>query len=68
MTAKSRPFRKDDRVVFTVQRGEHNMLAGRPGIVEGHRGPHILVRCTEEGTIFNGEVYQTPRKNVRHAP
>jgi hypothetical protein len=64
MNTKS--FRKGNTVKFVVKRGEHNMLAGRPGVVVGHRGKSILVRCTEQGTIFNGEVYTTPRANLRH--
>lgn len=61
-----KPFRKGQNVVFTVPRSEHNLLAGRPGIVEGRNGPHIVVRCTEAGTIFSGARYSTPRKNLRH--
>ena len=62
-----KPFRKGDKVRFKVARGEHNMLAGRPGVVEGRHGRYIVVRCTEEGTIFNGGKVLTPRANLRHA-
>jgi hypothetical protein len=61
------PFRKGNKVRFRVARGEHNMLAGRPGVVEGRQGRYIVVRCTEEGTVFNGETVLTPRANLRHA-
>jgi len=57
--------RKGTPVVFAVQRGEHNMLAGRPGIVEGRRGKKIVVRCTEAGTIFSGQTYVTPKANLK---
>jgi hypothetical protein len=57
--------RKGTPVVFAVKRGEHNMLAGRPGIVEGRKGKKLIVRCTEPGTIFSGQRYVTPRANVK---
>ena len=38
-------FRKGDKVEFRVRRGEHNLLAGRPGEVVGRRGRHLVVRC-----------------------
>jgi len=62
-----RPFCKGNKVRFRVARGEHNMLAGRPGVVEGRHGRYIVVRCTEEGTVFNGERVLTPRANLCHA-
>lgn len=63
---KTTRFRKGDAVTFTVKHGEHNMLAGRPAVVVGHRGKLIVARCTEEGTIFNGQMYATPRTNLKH--
>ena len=65
--ATRRPFRKGDNVVFCVRPGEHNLLATRPGIVEGRHGRYIVVRCTEEGTMFKGGQYLTPRVNLKHA-
>jgi hypothetical protein len=38
-------------VEFRVRRGEHNLLAGRPGEVTGRRGRYVVVRCTEAGTV-----------------
>ena len=58
-------FTKGDKVEFFVRRGEHNMLAGRPGEVVGRRGRHIVVRCTEVGTVFCGQEYLTPETNLR---
>ena len=63
---KYKPFRKGDLVHFAVKRGEHNILAGRPGVVEGRQGRYIVVRCTEEGTMFHNAVYCGPRANLRH--
>ena len=65
MIATAKFPRKGTPVVFAVKRGEHNMLAGRPGIVEGRRGQKLIVRCTEAGTIFSGQTYVTPRANVK---
>jgi ribosomal protein L21E len=61
-------FSKGDKVSFCVQRGEHNMLAGRPGEVVGRRGRYIVVRCTEVGTAFRGQEYLTPKANLRKSP
>jgi hypothetical protein len=57
--------RKGTPVIFAVRRGEHNMLAGRPGIVEGRRGKKVIVRCTEAGTTFSGQTYLTPKTNLK---
>jgi hypothetical protein len=56
---------KGDKVRFCVRRGEHNLLAGRPGEVVGRRGQHLVVRCTEEGTASNGQQYLVPETNLR---
>ena len=61
-------FSKGDKVEFRVRRGEHNMLAGRPGEVVGRRGRHVVVRCTEVGTIFSGQEYLVPKANLRKSP
>ena len=61
-----KPFKKDDKVRFRVIRGEHNMLAGRPGVVEGRHGRYIVVRCTEVATVFNGGRFLTPKRNLCH--
>jgi hypothetical protein len=65
MIATAKFPRKGTPVIFAVQRGEHNMLAGRPGIVEGRRGKKITVRCTEAATIFSGQTYVTPKANLK---
>jgi hypothetical protein len=65
MIATAKYPRKGTPVIFSVKRGEHNMLAGRPGIVEGRRGKKIIVRCTEAGTIFGGQTYLTPKANLK---
>ena len=56
---------KGDKVRFHVRRGEHNMLAGRPGEVVGRRGRYVVVRCTEVGTVFCGQEYLVPEANLR---
>ena len=48
-----------------MQRGQHNMLAGRPGVIVGTKRSGLVVRCTEVGTLFCGQEYLTPRVNVR---
>lgn len=65
---KRQPFNKGAIVVFhvDVRRGEHNMLVGRQGVVEGRHGSRILVRCTEQGTVYQGSLWATPGKNLRH--
>ena len=60
-------FRKGDKVKFCVRRGEHNLLAGRPGEVVGRRGRHLVVRCTETGTVFSEQEYLVPETNLRKA-
>jgi len=50
-------------VLFMVQSGEHSMLAGRPGVVVGHRGELIEIQCCDPGTVYNGEIYLTPGAN-----
>ena len=56
---------KGDKVEFRVSRGEHNLLAGRPGEVVGRRGRCIVVRCTEAGTVFGGQEYLVLKRNLR---
>jgi hypothetical protein len=58
-------FSKGDKVEFRVRRGEHNLLAGRPGEVTGRKGRYVVVRCTETGTVFGGQEYLTPKANLR---
>ena len=58
-------FSKGDKVRFSVRRGEHNLLAGRPGEVVGRRGRYVVVRCTEVGTAFCGQEYLVPKANLR---
>jgi hypothetical protein len=58
-------FSKGDQVEFRVRRGQHNILAGRPGEVTARKGRYIVVRCTEAGTIFCGQEYLTPPANLR---
>jgi hypothetical protein len=61
-------FSKGDKVSFCVRRGEHNILAGRPGKIVGRRGRYIVVCCTEVGTAFCGQEYLTPKANLRKSP
>ena len=58
-------FGEGDKVRFHVRRGEHNLLAGRPGEVTGRRGRHLVVRCTEIGTVFCGQEYLVAEANLR---
>jgi uncharacterized Zn finger protein len=58
-------FSKGDKVEFCTRRGQHNLLAGRPGEVVGRRGRYIVVRCTETGTVFSGQEYLVPKVNLR---
>ena len=52
---------KGDKVRFHVRRGEHNLLAGRPGEVTGRRGRPLVVRMHQEvGTVFSGQEYLVP--------
>ena len=67
MIATAKYPRKGTPVIFAVKRGEHNMLAGRPGIVEGCRGKKIVVRCTEPGTAFSRQTYVTPIANLKRS-
>jgi len=65
MIATDKYPRKGTPVLFAVKRGEHNMLAGRPGIVEGRQRRNVIVRCTERGTVFSGQTYLTPKANLK---
>ena len=67
MIATAKYPRKGTPVIFAVKRGEHDVLAGRPGIVEGCRGKKIVVRCTEPGTAFSGQTYVTPIVNLKRS-
>lgn len=58
---------KEDKVVFYVRPGEHNILYGRPGVVLSVHGDKLKVRCTEIGTIFEGNIVIVQRANLKTA-